>query len=575
LKKYFSIAVIALLAVSILAGCSGKSGNQSTPAPSASSNSPSASSDSKGETSGGDIDPNETGILNLDWQSSVGTDSVFENPWADMQSLYPELVFDTLVELGMDGQTVAPGLAKSLDVSADGKTYTFTLQEDVKWHDGAPFTADDVLFSYNTLLAVPESKFKSGMTGIVGAQAVLDGTAKTMSGVVADGNKVTFSLSSPDSSLIASIFASVFILPQHLLKDVDPTLFTKNEAFWKKPIGTGAYQINEISFPNFFSLVRNDEYFGVKPKIKNVLFSSHATGGVEAVITDLIAGKLDYAYGSTVNDINNAKNVVEKNPDIKMIITPSTYQRQFWFNNVGSSDNKYNADVQKAEVRQALDLLIDKEAIAGLYSGQAVALSTWVNPDLPAYNTDIPLFKRDVDQAKSMLASAGFDFGRPIRILYYYDDQTTKDLMELIKQNFADAGVKAEPFLATGDLASIIYKVKNWDIMYAGNGLLDPVLTYSTLVPDQGNLDGLFGDVEFRKSTFGSLLTAYKATNDPAELKRIGNQLQEEARKYAMILPIYGMNKVSLYNAAKLQLNEDFFKIDRINTSLDDWQLLK
>lgn len=571
MKKYLVFLIALSMIVTVLAGCAGSSGKPAASDSSSATTSAAASSESA-------VDFSETGTLNLDWFAGIGTDSVFECPWADWQSLYPNMVFSSLVKLDTDGKTILPDLAKNWEISPDGKTYSFTLDENARWHDGTPFTAEDVLFSFNTVLQVPESMYKPFLTAIAGAQDVIDGKAKTITGLTTKGNEVTFAFNSPDNSVIINIFAAMRILPKHLLKDTDPTLLTKYETFWKKPIGTGAYKIDEVSFPNYFTVIRNDEYHGKKANIKRVLFTSHMTGGVESVRADVIAGKIDFAFGNAINDITNAKNIVEKNPDIKMMIVPSTYQRQFWFNNVGSTDKKYNSDMQKAEVRQAINLLLDKEALASFYKGQGVPLTTWVNPELPAYNSDIPLFKRDVSKAKEMLKAAGFDFNRKVRILYYYDDQTTKDFMELIKQNFAEAGVTAEPFLATGDLASVIYKVKNWDIMYAGNGLSDPILTYKTLVPDNGVTDGLFGDIKNRQSLFGTLLERYSAAVDPAEKKKIGDQIQLEANKYNMIIPIYGLNRVVLYNANRLKIDEGIFNADLLTSydlKFDKWELLK
>ena len=93
-------------------------------------------------------------------------------------------------------------------------------------------------------------------------------------------------------------------------------------------------------------------------------------------------------------------------------------------------------------------MIVDKAAIASLYPDQATPLSSWINPQSPAYNTDIPLWERDVEKGKQMLDAAGFDYDTPIRITYYYDDQITKDVMDIITQNFADAGVTVEAFLA-------------------------------------------------------------------------------------------------------------------------------
>ena len=519
----------------------------------------------------------EPSTLNLNWKQAGGTDTQFECPWVDIQCLLSYMIFDTLIKLEPDGTTVVPALAQSLDISDDGLTYAFTLVEGVKWHDGAPFSAEDVLFSFNVSAIEPSSYITPRLAPVQGVQDYLDGKADAISGITADGNKVTVTLDTPDNSLIADVFTQFCILPKHLLENVDPTLLSRDEAYWKKPVGTGVYKLDQVSFPNYCTAIRNDDYFGPKAKIDTVTFTSYEVGGIEAYTAALIAGNLDFAYGNDINDIARAQNIVAQNPDVKMLIVPSTYQRQFWFNNTESADGKYNPDMQKKEVRQAFDLLIDKETVASFYAGQAVSLSTFVNPDFPAYNTSIPLFQRDVEKGKQMLEEAGFDFNRPVRLLYYYDDSTTADIMELLKQNFAEAGVKLEPFLAAGDLASQIYELKNYDFMYVGYGGSDPVLVYTLYIPDGGIMDGLFGDVEFRAETLGSLLSDYKSVVDTVEKKKIGDQIQLEAGQYALALAVYGMNQIIVYNTASLRFDESIYNTDLlgVNRKFYDWELVK
>ena len=182
-------------------------------------------------------------------------------------------------------------------------------------------------------------------------------------------------------------------------------------------------------------------------------------------------------------------------------------------------------------------------------------------------------------KAKEMLTAAGFDFDRPIRLLYYYDDATTANIMELLKQNFAEAGVKLEPFLATGDLASIIYDVKNWDMMYAGTATyIDPILHYSIFVPDNGIQDGVFGEVEFRQTEFVTLFDSYKAAVDPTDMKKLGDELQLKGNQYCTIIPVYGLNKICLYNTSRLKLDESIFEMDLVNcrdNKFETWELLQ
>ena len=323
MKKYFTFMIVICMVITALVGCATDADQTSE----ISAESPSESLTDEGDTeettaadsTESEVDFSETGTLYLDWGSSVGTDSVIECPWADPQSLVHDMIHATLVKLDTDGKTIVPMLA-NLDISADGKTYTFTLVDNAVWHDGEEFSAEDVLFSYNTMVQVPEAQYTSKIGLLEGVQDVIDGNAETISGITVDGNKVIFKLTAPDNSIISTAFTQICILPEHLLKDVDPTLLLAYEDYWKKPIGLGPYKIGEMSYPNYFTVVRNDEYFGTMPNIKKAVFTSHITGGTESINADMIAGNLDYVFGFQVSDISSAKNIVSQNPDVKMAI---------------------------------------------------------------------------------------------------------------------------------------------------------------------------------------------------------------------------------------------------------------
>ena len=133
----------------------------------------------------------ESGTLKLVWHAATGIDTLFENPWRDVQCLYPYMVFDRLVSVNGSGEYVM-GLATDYTVSDDGLTYTFTIRDGVTWQDGTPFTADDVVFSLWGNIANPNTAVgKSEISCIEGADAVMNEGAQTLSGVSVDGNTVT------------------------------------------------------------------------------------------------------------------------------------------------------------------------------------------------------------------------------------------------------------------------------------------------------------------------------------------------------------------------------------------------
>lgn len=571
MKKIITILLAVCMVAAVFAGC-GK-----TPEPETPSEAPSATASAAESAAPAGEDLSETGTLKLAWVAGIGTDTMFESPFHDIKSLYPNMLFSTLVKIQSDG-TYSNDLAADYTVSDDGTVYTFKLNPDAKFTDGTPVTAADAAFSLNVATGFEKSWIKNYLKSIKGTAAMADGSATELEGVkVVDDNTLEITLDKADNTLLYGL-AAMAVIPQHAFEGVALTDVPTNEAFWKKPFGSGPYVIDEVSFPNYFTMVRNDDYYGNKAGIKNVLFTSYDTGGNEAVVAATIAGDLDFIFGDAVNDSNTMSNITAQNADITSVMIPSSYTRQFRFNLSGSSDGKYNEAVKDPKVREAFSLIVDKDTIAAFYGDQAVAATTMVNPKDKLYNTEIPAYKRDVEKAKQLLDEAGFDYSKPIRFLYYYDDQTTADIMEVLKQNFADAGVKFEPFLATGDLTSIIYDQKNWDINYSGGGsVADPIFGYQYMVPDGGNWDMLYGNVEERGNTYGKFYADYVGAKDEAAKKAAADALQKQEVTDNYDINIYNLNKLVGYNAAHLQFDTSILDADyqqQKDYKFDTWKLI-
>jgi len=510
---------------------------------------------------------NDTAVLNLDWWAGIGTDSKFEQPYRDLQSLYPFMLWGTLVKTDAYNPTdTSPegliyDLAKSMTVSDDGLTYTFEIRDDVVWTDGEPLTAEDVLYSYEINLKLVHSMYGANMQPITGAKAVLDGEADTCAGLSVDGNMFTVQLDAPYVDIVTKIFALIQILPEHLLGDVDPLEWEDYLEYWTKPIGTGPWMIDEVNFPNYFTMVQNPDWYGEPVNIQNITFTSHVTGGVDATLADLIAGNLDYAYGNGVNDITQAENVVANNPDQQIFTRPSSYQRMFVFNGKGSNDGQRNEFMDVKEVRQAINLIVDKAAAASMYGNTGTPLTTAVLPGNAWYDTNIPPWERNVEKAKELLDGAGYDYSKAIRLVYYYNEQTTKDIMDIFVQNFAEVGITCAPFLATGDLGAILYDVRNWDIMYCGYSTANPIYIYDMLQTSKA-YDKYMGDSEFRDEVFQPLFDSFIQESDPVARKAIADELQEFGLDNCYQVPIYGLSRITIVNTKKLEFDTQLFQVD-------------
>jgi peptide/nickel transport system substrate-binding protein len=232
-----------------------------------------------------------------------------------------------------------------------------------------------------------------------------------------------------------------------------------------------------------------------------------------------------------------------------------------------------------ADFRKAINLAIDKEAFASYFPGQAVALSTAVNPGDPLYVKSIPLFKRDVEAAKALLKKAGYD-GSPIRIAYYYNDQMHNDLMDLTVQNLAEIGIPAESRVVIQDIYAAIYEQKNWDICYAGANQLSGVENYGVVNP--GTIyDVYLGNEAVREELFGKYLKEVSATSDPARLKELAILLQQNSLNYGSPIPVISMNKMMIYNDAKWDFDPAWLKASDLaiyrtcDLRLETWKLNK
>ncbi|NLZ55279.1 MAG: ABC transporter substrate-binding protein [Clostridiaceae bacterium] len=527
MKKFRIIAIVLsiVMLMGVVAACQSKGGEEKTekPTPPASGAQPTAQP-SKPPAE----DINETGTLKLMWHQGQGIGTLFQCIWIDRQHLGPYMIFDPLLSLSGKSVELVPKLAEKWEVSADGLTYTFTIREGVKWHSGDLLTAEDVAFTFWAMIADPKNSMKTSLMAIVGAEELSEGKSDKLPGVTTDGNKVIIKLKATNRDFFG-VVAGVNIVPAKEFAGVAREDLSTCD-FWKKPYGTGIYKIDEMKYPDYYTCVRNEEYWGSKAKIKNVLFTSYYTGGDDAVVAALIADELDFAYGNTLNDITVAKNVNKQNPNVIGMVMPSDYVRFFTINQVGCADGKQHPNITDQRVRQAIARLIDREAISSMYVGQSEARTTLIPNAHKMYNKDVPKFQRDVDGAKALLDQAGFDYSKKIRICYYYTDQTTADVMSLVCQNLADAGVQAEAFLATGDLGSILYETHNYDIMYAAfaNPNTDPVLIYCNFMAD-GGTDKILGEsgdsYDYRKKNFTEKLTAYNATQDDAVAKKLADEI--------------------------------------------------
>lgn len=196
------------------------------------------------------------------------------NPAMDEHGEINLLLFNGLTAHNGDNEVV-PGLAQHWEYDETSCTYTFYLEEGVEWHDGEPFTAADVKFTIEAIM--------DPANGSENAPNYEDVEEIT----VLDEQTVSFRLAAPNAAFLD--YMTMPVLPEHLLKGEN----MQESAFFRHPIGTGPYRLEDWEEGQAIVLIRNEKYFQGKPGIERVIFKIVPDDNVRAI--QMESGELDLA----------------------------------------------------------------------------------------------------------------------------------------------------------------------------------------------------------------------------------------------------------------------------------------
>lgn len=322
------------------------------------------------------------------------------------------LAYQCLLAVQPDG-SIKPALATDYEVSSDGKTYTFTLPADATFQSGDPVTADDVVYTFERLK-------KTGIPYVTDRFASLDTVTATSS------TEVKFALSQPDTSFLLNIGDPTVVGCAILSKKTGTS-----ENLANTMNGTGPYRMVKYVPNQSLTMERFDDYRGDVAKVKNlnVLYVKDQS----TARANLTAGKVDIIFPeiSSVNAMKGNKKITTGE-----IVSART---------VGLNINNAKGPLSKIEVRKAIALAIDREALAKTaYQGAAVP-SAWIPPVYPwaAKTSDLANHKTDVDQGKSLLASAGYADGLSLELIYIaaYSPATDRTV-SMLQSQLEKVGIK-------------------------------------------------------------------------------------------------------------------------------------
>lgn len=411
--------------------------------------------------------------------SNGGPEEFFETPWLNPGTyMYTKTLYAHLIVADENLNPIpdhADALAK-YDYSADGMTLIFTLRDDAFWHDGEKITPADIKWSieYVAKTAVCNPVFLSTFKAIAGSTKADGSISDTFSGIVIDGQKITitFDKIAPDALLTFTQFAPA---PQKYFDGVDP-LQVQQAAYFQKPIGSGPFMIEDVQMKNYTILKPFDKYYNGVADFKIQLQPSAGDSDAN-LATRVKSGQLDYGYTKMISDVQ----AITGTPGVDITSIDVRYTRLFFLNKFPKA-NGTPAPLGDERVRQAVRYAIDMSTICEtLFEGAAVPADVLI-PGAADKASGLNSYDYNPEKAKELLAEANWNPNTVLKVVYYYTDQTTVDLMTAIQAYLAEAGIKMEFNLVQGDLAAILWTApadqKNgpsavdWDMAYAANAAL-------------------------------------------------------------------------------------------------------
>jgi ABC-type transport system substrate-binding protein len=302
------------------------------------------------------------------------------------------LVEGRLLRDGIPYGSFEPDLAESYEISDDNLVYTFHLREGVTWHDGEPFNAEDVMFTWD-LYMNPEAGFSGH-----GYWPLYVKDYRMI-----DDYTVELELKSVYAPALYRFANSATILPKHILENV-PAIELKSNSFNKMPIGTGPFKVVEWVDDEYIKYEAFDDFWRGPPGLDEILFRimpDKATGiaALEAGEVNLIEQQI--YRGALIQNNDRLKD----DADLTITVSPDTGVNPMLINLKHPALGNLN-------VRKALAHAIDIEAIIeGPYAGLGVKTPQRYPPIMePYFNPQLTHYEYNIDTAKQLMEEAGYHY---------------------------------------------------------------------------------------------------------------------------------------------------------------------
>lgn len=423
--------------------------------------------------------------------------------------------------------TLQPQLAQSWSVSADGRSYTFKLRSNVKWHDGKPFTSADVRFTVMEVLKKLHPRGRSSF-------------AKVMSVETPDPLTAVIKLSQPAPPMLTALASGYEspMVPKHLFEGTDIAA----NPYISKPVGTGPFVFKEWQKGSHIVLERNPNYWRQgKPALQRIVF--RIINDASARAAGLEAGELQIGGLSPIPLTDLAR--IANSPALSIEKRGYAYMSPFMLMEV----NLRRPPLSDVRVRRAIAHAIDRQRLTQIvwmgYGEPAVSpipssVTTFHSKDIPKYEYDPEKAKKLLDEAGLKPGAGGWRFKMTHDFVPLGSDYQRTG--EFIKQNLARVGIDVE--LRSQDLPGFfrrVYTEYDFDTtsLYYG-AFADPTQGVQRLYWSKSIQKGVVftNPTDYRSPEMDRIIESAQGEPDPAKRKALYLEMQRLAMTDLPVIPL-------------------------------------
>jgi peptide/nickel transport system substrate-binding protein len=416
-------------------------------------------------------------------------------------------IYDTLLlpPTGASAE-LRPALAESWEISADGRSYTFKLRQDITFHDGSPMTAEDVKFSAELF-----------------QQSAFQGSA-------VDGLESVEILDSYTVRLTTDAVYAPFLENVSRMRVASKAYYDSAgaEDFAAKPIGTGAYKFVEHNLGSSIVLEAYEGHFRGAPAIKKITFRVLADDATIAI--SLQTKELDFVK---INEANFAN--LEGVAGVKIMEVPES---RFGFISMNHEKEPY----KNPKFRQAVAYAIDRQNLIDLaMDGIGTVNSNLISPLRFGYSDDLPQYTHNPEKSKALLAEIGLQTPYDLGVMKIYDQYKTQ--AQVIQNDLAAVGLNVT--LEIVERNTLLQSMFNGDITITMMSMVLEGSTQEYSLALTTPYLGMANNVRYSNPDIDAMFERAARTIDAGERFKIYNDIFRQVQEEAVFVALY--NTVCLY----------------------------